>query len=86
MGKKIAPPKWWKNTFFWFGFALLILAGWGLVRGEEVIRDPGQVREGGLVMLYAIAAVVMLLNGWISHVQAVRQYEELAESTSQDKD
>lgn len=76
-----APPKpvWWKNTFFLFSFALFVLAVWGLISGEEVIRDPGQIREGGLVWIYLGGAVLMLVHGMISHQQAVQHYKEASE-------
>lgn len=75
------PPKpvWWKNTFFLFSSILFILAVWGLIAGESVIRDPGQVREGGLVWIYLAGAVVMLVHGLISHQQAVQSYQEASE-------
>lgn len=77
MGKKrIAVPAWWKNTFFWFGGLLAVLAIWGAVTNEDNIRDPGQKFETGLVLLYAVGAVVMLLNGWMTHRQALQHYHE----------
>ncbi|MBX3113114.1 MAG: hypothetical protein KF836_00975 [Fimbriimonadaceae bacterium] len=80
MSKKPAkPPVWWKNTFFIFGFALLVLAVWGLVKGEAVIRDPGQKFETGLVMFYLIGGVVMLGNGWMTHQQSMQQFSELSD-------
>lgn len=77
--KRPSEPKWWKNTFFLFGFALAGLAVWGLVSGEAVIRDPGQKQESGLVVFYVLAAVVMLLNGWLTHSQSVQAYDELGD-------
>ena len=81
MGKEKPLPKpvWWKNTFFWFGGLLFIVALYGLVRGQETIRDPGQVREGGLVWIYLAGAALMLLNGAMTHGQAVRAYAEAIE-------
>jgi hypothetical protein len=69
-------PVWWKNTFFLFGIALLALAILGLVRGEGVIRDPGQKFETGLVLYYFIGGVVMLVNGWVTHSQNVQAFSE----------
>lgn len=77
--KRPAEPRWWKNTFFLFGFALFGIAIWGLVSGEKVIRDPGQIFESGLVMLYLVASALMLVNGWMTHQQAVQQYDEFME-------
>lgn len=82
--KTPSKPAWWKNTFFWFAGALLLLAIWGLVSGEAVIRDPGQVREGGLVLIYLGGAAVMLVHGFISHQQAVQHYEEAQEDNNGD--
>ncbi len=69
-------PVWWKNTFFWFGGILFVLAIVALIGGEDTIRDPGQVREGGLVWIYLGGAVIMLVNGWLTHQNALRHFEE----------
>lgn len=74
-GKKPQKPVWWKNTFFWFAGFLLILGLVGIA-GEDRIRDPGQVREGGLVLIYLGGAVLMLINGWLTHRSAVQHFEE----------
>jgi Na+/H+ antiporter NhaD/arsenite permease-like protein len=71
-------PAWYKNTYFWIGGVLLILAIVGFVVGEHTIRDPGQKREGNLSLLYLAGAVIMLLNGWLSHRQTVQHYHEAA--------
>ena len=72
-------PVWWKNTFFLFSAILLLLALWGLFAGEAVIRDPGQIREGGLVWIYLGGGVIMLIHGLISHQQAVQMFQEASE-------
>lgn len=64
------------NSFFWFAGILLALAIWGFVAGDGVIRDPGQVRENGLALLYLAAAALMAVNGWMAHRYAVQAYEE----------
>lgn len=69
-------PVWWKNTFFVFGFLLVLLALLGLVKGEQAIRDPGQKYETGLVLFYFLGGVAMLVNGWMTHSQSVQQFEE----------
>jgi len=74
--KTLARPVWWKNTFFLFGILLVIIALIGLVRGESAIRDPGQIREGRLVMINLLAAVLMIANGLVSHRLAIQAYEE----------
>ena len=53
------------------------LAVFGLLRGEEVIRDPGQIRETGLVLMYLVGSIVMLVNGWLTHRQNLQAYQEL---------
>ncbi len=57
---------------------LLVVAIVGLpfLGGEDAIRDPGQKRESGLVWMYLAGAVIMALNGWLSHQLAVKAYEE----------
>lgn len=81
MGKAKTHPKpvWWKNTFFWFGGILFIVALVGFIAGQEAIRDPGQVREGGLTWIYLGGAVVMILNGALTHSQALRAFSESQE-------
>ena len=69
-------PVWWKNTFFLFGATLVVIGFWGLVSGEKVIRDPGQIRENGLVLFYILGGAVMLLNGWMTHKQSIKTFEE----------
>jgi len=73
--KRIPEPKWWKNTYFWIALILLGLAVFGLLRGEDAIRDPGQKDESGLVLIYLLGAVIMAINGVLSHRQTVHQYE-----------
>lgn len=72
-------PTWWKNTFFWFGGILFILALVSLAFGEDSIRDPGQVHETGLFWIYLGGAAVMLVNGFLTHSQAVRAFAESEE-------
>lgn len=71
-------PAWYKNTYFWIAGILTIIAIVGLpfVGGAEAIRDPGQKREGGLVLIYLGGALVMLVNGLLSHQQTLRAYRE----------
>lgn len=71
-------PKWWKNTYFWIAGLLLIVAIIGLpfLGGDRAIRDPGQLPEGGLVLIYLGGAVIMFVNGWASHKQSLLHYEE----------
>lgn len=74
--KPPAKPVWYKNTYFWIAAILLILAVVGVVFSQEAIRDPGQKHENGLVLIYLVAAVIMFVNGLLSHRQTVQQYEE----------
>lgn len=74
--KKASKPAWWKNTFFWFGGALAVLGLWGLIAGDKVIRDPGQVVENNLSLYYLVGAAIMLVNGWMSHRQAMLHFDE----------
>lgn len=77
--KKTTPkPVWWKNTYFAISFILFIVGVIGLpfFGGEKAIRDPGQLPDSGLVFIYWGAAVLMFANGWLSHRQTVKAYEE----------
>jgi hypothetical protein len=76
--KKIPVPKWWKNTYFAIAVILFIVGICGLpfVGGENAIRDPGQQPDSGLVIIYWVAAIVMLVNGVISHRATVQHYRE----------
>lgn len=77
-------PSWIKNTYFWLAAILVIIGILGLTGGDALIRDPGQKRETSLWLLYFGAAIIMGVNGLLSHNQTVRDYEELVsgESTS----
>ena len=48
----------------------------GFARGNEAIADPGQDVDPRLAWLYLIAAVIMLINGILSHKQYLREQEE----------
>lgn len=48
----------------------------GLIYGPDSVRDPGQTDEGGLIWIYLGGAVVMLVNGVISHRQYCLYYQE----------
>ena len=76
--KPLPEPVWYKNTYFWIAGCLIVLAiaGMPFLGGDEVIRDPGQKREGWLYLLYLVAGIVMLINGYISHQQTVQHYRE----------
>lgn len=74
--KPASPPKWIKNTYFWIAGLLFFVALYGLFKGENTIRDPGQKRESGLVWMYFISAIISLINGYISHLRTVRDYNE----------
>jgi hypothetical protein len=74
--KKVSKPVWFKNTYFWIAGILFILGIVGLIAGENSIRDPGQKREHGLAWLYFVGAIIMLVNGFISHSQTVQHYQE----------
>lgn len=76
--KKSSHPVWFKNTYFWIAGILFILSIIGLpfLGGDQAIRDPGQKRENGLALLYFLGAVIMLVNGWLSHRQTVQHHNE----------
>ncbi len=81
--KPMAKPTWSKNTFFWIAGILVLLALVGIVFGDRAIRDPGQKAEHiPLFVLYLLAAIIMGVNGVLSHRQTLQQHdEETGEST-----
>lgn len=85
MTEKPAPtPKWWKNTFFWIALILFVVGVLGLpmLGGDRLIRDPGQEPETHLWAIYFGAALVMVVNGLLSHGQTVRAFRESQEVES----
>jgi peptidoglycan/LPS O-acetylase OafA/YrhL len=81
--KPLPKPVWYKNTYFWIAGILLVIGilGFPFLLGEEAIRDPGQKRESGLVLIYVVGAAVMLINGVLSHRQTVQHYLESKEGS-----
>ncbi len=87
MSRKLPPkPVWYKNTYFWIAGILFLIGVSGLpfLAGELAIRDPGQKREGGLVLIYFGGSLVMLVGGLLSHTQTVHHYREVAEGEGAD--
>jgi len=80
--KTPAVPVWYKNTYFWISGALLILGVVALIFGDHAIRDPGQKFEEHLWLFYFIAAIAMLANGVMSHLQTVQLYKEETQGKS----
>lgn len=78
--KPLPKPIWWKNTYFWIAAVLFLVAVIGIIGGDNAIRDPGQKRESGLVLIYLGGAIVMLVNGLLSHKQTIQHYDEQLES------
>lgn len=76
MSKKLAPPSWWKNTYFWIAAILFVVFVIGLIKGPDAVRDPGQLDENGLIWIYLAGAVVMAVNGYLSHKQYVQNYND----------
>ncbi|MBS1716651.1 MAG: hypothetical protein JSS72_02835 [Armatimonadetes bacterium] len=74
--KPIPKPVWIKNTYFWITAIMVVIALVGLIFGDKAIRDPGQKKEGLIALMYIVAAVVMFINGVMSHRQTVQSYEE----------
>ncbi|MCS7273668.1 MAG: hypothetical protein NZ550_05950 [Fimbriimonadales bacterium] len=64
---------WWKKTDFWIALILFIISMIGFARGNEAIADPGQDVDPRLAWLYLLAAVIMLVNGILSHRQHLRE-------------
>jgi hypothetical protein len=69
-------PQLWKNSFFWFAGFLMILGVWGLVSGDRVIQDPGQNTEPNLAWLYVAGAAIMAVNGYLTHAQSMKAYQD----------
>lgn len=41
-----------------------------------MIQDPGQTQEANLAWLYIVGAVIMGVNGWMTHAQSVKAYND----------
>jgi hypothetical protein len=76
--KPLPKPAWYKNTYFWIAGVLFLLGVIGLpfLGGDHAVRDPGQKHENSLYLLYFGAAVIMFVNGYISHKQTEQHYQE----------
>ena len=75
--KPAGKPVWTKNTFFWIAGILVLLAILGIVFGDKAIRDPGQKLEKiPPFILYLVSAIVMAVNGVLSHRQTLQQHAE----------
>lgn len=75
-GYNIPCMGWWKKTDFWIALILFVISMIGFARGNEAIADPGQDVDPRLAWFYLIAAVIMLINGILSHKQHLRDLEE----------
>ena len=78
--KPLKKPAAFMNTYFWIAGILFIVGIIGFVAGQDSIRDPGQIDEGGLAWIYLGGAVVMLVNGIMSHRHTVKLYREQEEN------
>ena len=77
--KAVVKPTPAKNTFFWIAgvLVLLTLIGLPFLGGDKAIRDPGQKTEHiPLFVIYLVGAIVMVVNGILSHRQTLQQYAE----------
>ncbi len=70
---------WWKKTDFWIALILFIVGIIGFVRGNQAIADRGQDVDPRLAWFYLLAAVIMLVNGILSHKQYLREHAEQLE-------
>jgi cell division protein FtsW (lipid II flippase) len=68
---------WWKKTDFWIAFVLMVIGIVGIARGNKAIADPGQDAHPQLAWLYLLAALIMLINGLISHRQYLRDHAKV---------
>lgn len=74
--KPLPKPVWWKNTYFAIAAGLFVIGMIGMIMGGQTIRDPGQRPESSLSLIYLGAAVIMFVNGWLSHRLTVQHYIE----------
>jgi len=95
--KRHAKPAWWKSSYFWITGALILISAYGFAAGPSKIADPGQTDShpvsvddprtlagaSSLPWFYLGAAVLMGLNGVISHRQYVAMYN--AERAAQEE-
>lgn len=65
--------KWWKTSYTWITFALLVISAYGFAKGDQTIADPGQPRDRLLPLWYLIAAGIMAIHG----VMTARRHAKL---------
>jgi hypothetical protein len=70
--------RWW-NSFNLLGVILLAISAIGLFSGGHFVFDPGRAATGREWMIYAVAGVLMLINGFLppSHVPSSRDEERV---------
>ncbi|NUQ69641.1 MAG: hypothetical protein HUU17_02345 [Chthonomonadales bacterium] len=64
------------NGFILTAIALVIIAIGGMIRGNRWLSEPGMPTNHHGWALYLVAAVVMLVNGWLSIKLSHRQDAE----------
>jgi hypothetical protein len=72
--------RWW-NSFNLLAVILLAVGIIGGIQGKNMVFDPGRPSSGHEWILYLVAGVLMLINGFLppSHSQ---EDEKLAENSS----
>ncbi len=75
---------WYLNAFILTGVALLFISIAGLVR-QDFLTEPGQPANPLAWLWYLVAAVIMLVNGYVSIRMAMQQAPEPAAATSEEE-
>jgi len=61
--------RWW-NSFNLLGVILLVIGAIGAVTGPKMVFDPGRMATGKEWLIYVVAGVLMLVNGFLPSATA----------------
>jgi hypothetical protein len=76
----------WKSSYIWIAGLLLIISIYGFATSANKISDPGQPQDSLLPLWYFIAAILMVVNGFLSHKNWIEQQKKKASEMAKEKE